>query len=105
MAWVNDEREVSMGKSRDLFRCDLFIYLFIYIIIYIYYIHIYLYPFAYIHVYLSSCQLYIWVPGIGRPFHHCGIGHRRTSVGPSVAEDQLPLQAGRVRALSGPGSD
>lgn len=50
--WVNDEREVSMGKSRDLFRCALFIYLFIYI--YIMYIHIYLYPFAYIYVYLSS---------------------------------------------------
>ena len=58
--WVNDEREVSMGKSRDLFRCDLFIYLFIYINIYISIIFIFIYTHLHIFMYIYLVASYIF---------------------------------------------
>ena len=45
-----------MGKSRDLFRCDLFIYLFIYILFIFIYTHLHIFVYIYL-VYLPVIYL------------------------------------------------
>ena len=83
-------------KSRDLFRWDLFIYLFIFIYKYIYiYFIIYIYIYIYTHLHIFMYIYLVYLPVIS-------LGSRDwPAIRPSVPEDQLPLQAGRVRALSG----